>query len=149
MSDRDLLDGEKLEEMLTAWCNAGILDTAQAERIRSHEAERRERLGPRRGQPATHTSLRELFADLRAFVRAHPGASVLASDDPWTRTLGWVASKMEGDVEHSEHFTIGLVALKKALAELPPEAPLRSELLSARRRAHIAQRLADPATELL
>jgi hypothetical protein len=149
MTDRDLIDGGKLDEMLRAWCAAGILNATQADRIRAHESARWENVGFRRGQPATHTSLIALFADVRAFVRAHPGASVLASDDPWTRSLGWTASKLEGEVEHSVHFTIGIVDLKRALANLPPDAPLRSELLSAQGRQGIAQRLADPASELL
>lgn len=149
MSDRDLIDGRKLDEMLRAWCDAGVLDPAQADRIRDHESARRIGGGSRRGEPATHTSLVSLFTDLRAFVRAHPGANVLASDDPWARTVGWVASQIDGDVEHSERFTIDIVPLKKALAELPPDAPLRSELVTAAGRTHIAQRLADPATELL
>lgn len=150
MSDRELIDGGKLDEMLRAWCDAGILELAHADRIRSHETARwDERFGSPRGEPATHTSLVALFADLRAFVRQHPAASVLAADDPWTRSIGWVAFKREGDVEHSERFSIGLLAVKKALAELPSDAPLRSELMSAQGRARLAQRLADPATELL
>lgn len=149
MIDRELIDGGKLDEMLCAWCDAGILESAQADRIRIHETARWEDFGSRTAEPPTHTSLTELFSDLREFVRNHPGAGVLTADEPWTRSLGWVAFKTEGEVEHSARFTIGIVNLKRALADIPSDAPLRVELLSAQGRASLAQRLADPATELL
>lgn len=144
-----MIDERELEGLLIGWREAGVIDDDRADRIRAFEEARwRERYGPP-APPPTHESLAQLFADVRTFVTEHPGATVLAADDPMTRQIGWAASKIEGEHEHSQLFMIGLTAIKQELTELPDGHPLRTDLRSAQGRQRIAALLADPATRLL
>jgi hypothetical protein len=150
MTDERALEQEQVDDLVIRWWKAGVIDDACADRIQDFErARRNEKYGPLPPRPApTHESLSQLFADVRAFVMAHPGATVLAADDPLTRQIGWTAFKVEGDVEHSQLFMMGLTSIKQALTELPAGHPLRTDLLRSEGRRRIAGLLADPATKL-
>lgn len=139
-----MIDERELEDSVHRWCEGGLITGDQAARIVAFEKAVQY---PRpSGVRPTHTSLVALFADVRAFVQKHPGATVLPADDPMTRQLGWVAFKMEGEYEHSERFSLSLTSVKAALAELPPDDPLRSEMTRPEGRQRIAARLmAEPA----
>lgn len=140
-----MIDARELRYGVNRWCELGIVTFEQGQRILATEGvvERQEPASPY--EAPSHTSLHQLFEDVRTFVRQHPGASVLSSDDPRTRQLGWTAFKTEGDVEHCQRFTISLTAVKEA--RLPADDPLRTDLARAEGRARIAARLAVPSTE--
>jgi hypothetical protein len=55
---------------------------------------------------ATHTDFVAMLADIRNWVSAHPGATVLSADYPSYRHIGYVAFVMDGDQEISSSFTI-------------------------------------------
>jgi hypothetical protein len=140
-----MIDARELRYGVNRWCELGIVTFEQGQRILATEgAVEREEPSPRYEAPS-HTSLHQLFEDVRVFVRQHPGASVLSSDDPRTRQLGWTAFKTEGDVEHCQRFTIAITSVKNA--DFPEGDPLRINVARAEGRARIAARLAVPSTE--
>jgi hypothetical protein len=143
-----MIDERELEDLVLGWWKAGVIDDECVDRIQGFERERRlEKYGPPQPPPAaTHTSISALFADVRAFVQNHPGATVLCADDPMTRQLGWVAFKTEGEHDHCERFSISLTSIKAGLTELSPDDPLRSEMSQAEGRRRIAARLMAEAT---
>lgn len=140
-----MIDERELRYGINRWCESGIITSEQAQRILATELMAGLEPQPQSYEAPTHTSLHRLFDDVRAFVRQHPGASVLSSDDPRTRQLGWTAFKTEGDVEHCQRFTIAITKVKEA--NLPEGDPLRTDLARAEGRARIAARLAVASTE--
>jgi len=58
--------------------------------------------------------------------------------------MGWSASKVEGDFEHSACHMIGLTDLKRELALLEANDPLSKELPTVEGRQRIAESLARP-----
>lgn len=127
MTKNDLLDS------LKAWTKADIISSDQADRIIALETALHDRPTPL----ATHTSLQLLFAEIRTFVKEHPGATVISADDPSARLIGWAAFVIEGGVEHTMHCSIGFSSLNRQT--LPPG--FRSEFGASEGRRAIAGRL--------
>lgn len=145
-------DSRYLEDRLNAWVGAGLITPQQAREIGSCEGlavgdapEGRLDDEPEPPPPRlpTHTTLVALFDDVRAFVREHPGATLLNADDPGIWSIGWTASKTEGDVEHWKHFTIGVRDAKATVTELP--SSWRPLITSPGGRHRIAEKLATLA----
>lgn len=139
-----MIDDRELRYGVNRWLEAGIITGDQVARILAFENAADCASPP--PEPATHTSLVALFQDIRFHVRQSPGARVVSEDDPRARQLGWVVSTTEG--QHVQ-FTIALTRAKASTTEMPADHPFRVLLKDSAGRSQIAERLMDPATELL
>lgn len=135
-----MIDERELRYAVNRWIEADVITGEQGQRILASELlEKSTQLPP--SLTPTHQSLEQLFAAVRAFVKRHPGASVVSSDDPRARQLGWSAMKTEGEVEHYQRFSIALTSLKECMTGLAVDDPLRANLACAEGRARIAAQL--------
>lgn len=61
--------------------------------------------------PPTHTDLRQMLKDIRALVKANPGATVAPADNPASRQIGFAVTPVDGI---NTFFTIGIQRVKAA-----------------------------------
>src|SRR5262245_9506376 len=130
-------EAARLKAKIDDWIGAGLIYPTQAAHILEYE-------GCGDGEvvhrPGTHTTFAALFDDVHAFVASHPGAQVLATDDPAALNIGWCAFQTVDGFEHSQEFTIALEDVKR-LRALDPADPVHALMKSAKGRRMIADQL--------